>query len=167
MNRKLIFSLSAAVLLVGAGIALSQSYPGPTVSTIHNGSTGTADLISIIPYGVGVVNNVYVSPQQITVTKGYAKNQANNGLYYQYTFGNSQSVMDFSSGTTATYAYVTMAPSPSDRTEACLYGIAAITTLYLNANTGQTINNAITSTSSNVRYCYLYGLSNAAWDRVQ
>jgi hypothetical protein len=60
-----------------------------------------------------------------------------------------------------------MAPTPSDGTEACVFSTAAITTLYLTANTGQTLSDAVTTLAANARNCYVYAKSAATWYRSQ
>jgi hypothetical protein len=68
------------------------------------------------------------------------------------------------SGTLASY-YVNMAPAPPDGQEACIFSTQAVTNLYWSPNTGQSMNNAITTLAANGSACYLYGASNATWDR--
>jgi hypothetical protein len=61
---------------------------------------------------------------------------------------------------------VVLAAAPSDGARECIFTSgAAITTLVVAANTGQTINNAVTSLSANTGACYLFSRSNLTWDR--
>ena len=59
-----------------------------------------------------------------------------------------------------------MAPNPGDGQMACLFSTQTQTALTLSANTGQTINNAITAMTALTSYCYVYSATNAAWDRA-
>ena len=86
---------------------------------------------------------------------------------FSYTFGNFQERMLFNPAGTLSAGTVTMAPAPIDGGDACIFSTQIVSSLTLNANTGQTINNAITALSANVRYCYTYSLGNKTWDRSQ
>jgi hypothetical protein len=158
MKKFLIFAYMALVL---AGPAFAQTVTLPYVTTVN-----PTDAIQDVPYGAPATGNVYAKPAQITATKGYTKNQTvDTGKTYSYTFGNSQSRMLFEPAATVAYSYVTFAPNPSDGTEACVFSTAQITLLYPTANTGQTVNNAVTTLAANGNACYVYGTSNATWDR--
>lgn len=154
MNKTLL-SLAAA-LLFSAG-ALAQSVP--QVQTV----SPTNDRIQVIPGGRPSAGNVYGSPAQITAVKGYYRSAPAN--LFTFTFGNAESLAAFDPAGTLNYGYVTLAPNPSDGTEACVFSTAAITTLYLSANTGQTLSDAVTTLAANARNCYVYALSQATWYR--
>lgn len=151
---------AAAGFLVLGGIALAQ-VSSPQVSTIHP----TTDLVQVVPNGQPSAQSVYATPAQITATRGYYKSVPASS--FTFTFGNSQSVASFKPAGTLAYGYITFAANPSDGTEACFFSTGAVTTLYLSANTGQTLADAVTAATANTRYCYLYGLSNATWNRSQ
>lgn len=155
--KKTLLSI-AAVLLLSAG-AFAQTVP--QVSTI----SPTADRMQVIPNGQPSAQSVYASPAQITATKGYYRSAPTSG--FRFTFANNQAVAAFDPSGTLDYGYVTLAPNPSDGTEACVFSTAAITTLYLTANTGQSIADAVTTLAANARNCYLYARSQTAWYRSQ
>lgn len=87
------------------------------------------------------------------------------GTGFSYTFGNYQSEMIFRPAGTLAAGYVTMAPAPVDGARQCVFSTQEITAFYANANTGQSINNAVTALAANTRYCYTYSQSNLTWDR--
>lgn len=84
---------------------------------------------------------------------------------FNYTFANNQTKMLFEPAGTLAAGYVTLAAAPVDGQEACIFSTAAVTAFYLTANTGQSINNAVTALVANTRYCYTYSLANTTWDR--
>lgn len=84
---------------------------------------------------------------------------------FQYTFGNFQQEMLFEPAGTLAAGYITMAPQPIDGGKACMFSTEIITSMNLSANTGQSINNAITTLGAAGRACYLYSKANATWDR--
>lgn len=87
---------------------------------------------------------------------------------FSSTFAASQGDMIMAPAGTLAAGYVTMAPSPvPDGRKACVFSTQEITLLYWSANTGQTMNNAVTTLAANARNCYLYSLSNKTWDRSQ
>jgi hypothetical protein len=61
---------------------------------------------------------------------------------------------------------ITMPATPADGMTVNLSSSQAITTLTLNANTGQSILNPITTLSTGGSAAYLYRLSNTTWYRV-
>lgn len=98
----------------------------------------------------------------------YAKNPASVASYRSYLFSNSMTQMLFTPSGTVAYAYITLAAAPIDGQQVCLFTTQQITAIYLLANTGQTIANAITGTlAANAHACYLYSIANTTWDRSE
>lgn len=151
----------AAVLALAAGTVIAQTVSVPQVSTINP----TADRIQVIPNGQPSAQSQYASPAQITAVKGYYRSVPASG--FTYTFGNAVSRAVFDPAGTLAGGYITMAPNPSDGTEACFFSTAAITTVYMAANTGQAIADAVTTLAANGKACYLYASSLASWYRSQ
>jgi hypothetical protein len=92
----------------------------------------------------------------------YTKVPARTG--FSYTFGNFQADMLFEPTVTLDTGTVTMAPAPIDGARACIFSTQIVTSLTLNANAGQSINNALTALAANVRHCYLYSVGDKTWD---
>ncbi len=87
---------------------------------------------------------------------------------FRATFTANQSQLILNPAGTLALGYVTMAPSPvPDGQPACVFSSQTISTLNMAANVGQTLNNALTSLTANVRACWIYSLSNTTWDRSQ
>lgn len=156
--KKSIFALAAIGLLAASAVAYSQA-PVPQVQVLHP----NADRIQVIPNGAPSAQSVYASPAQITAVKGYYYSVPTTG--FRFTFENSQSRAVFDPAGTLASGYVTMAPTPSDGTEACVFSTAAITLLYPTANTGQTVNDAVTTLAANAKVCYLWAASQSTWVR--
>lgn len=165
------FILAAAVVVALAGLAIAQTVP--QVSTLNP----TADRVQVVPNGSPGVGNVYASPAQLATTGYYVKKttaqftamtaaNVGNGSY-SFTFANYQGELLLDPGGTLAYAYVTFAPNPSDGARACVFSTGTVTALYPTANTGQTVNDAITAGVAATRYCYTYSASNLTWDRSQ
>ncbi len=160
MNRKTtIFAGLVGVLSLGA-VAIAQTISVPTVSSV-----GTADLLQIIPAGNPRMGNVYVTPALLNSVTGYYKSAPSTG--FTFTFGNTQTIAMFRDSTTLSTGSITMPPGPSDGTVACAYSKNIITTLTWAANTGQTLNDAVTTLGAAGHACYVYSLSNATWDRAE
>jgi hypothetical protein len=157
MFKKIAVAAGLAFLLL-SGAVLSQSISVPQVSVIN-----PTDLFQIIPKGMPVAGNVYATPAQITSQFGYYKSAPGSG--FTFTYGNTQTYAAFAPSGTIAYGYVTFAPAPSDGARECLFTTNTITTLYLAANTSQTLNNAVTTLAANTSACYLYSASNTSWDR--
>lgn len=160
MNRLKNLALGALALLLIAGAAtgIAQVITLPQVQVIH-----PTDLLQVIPYGQPSTGNVYATPAQITSQNGYYKSiPATN---FTYTFSNSTSYAAFAPSGGLTTGTVTLAAAPSDGARECIFSTQTITSLTVNANTGQTINNAVTTLSANTSACYLYSASNLTWDR--
>lgn len=160
MNFKKILAIGVGVALL-AGAALAQSISIPVVAVVN-----PTDLIPIVPLGQPQAQSFYMTAQQITSQSGYYKSAPATG--FTYTFGNTTTNASFRPAGTIAAGYVTLAPAPSDGDKACLFSSQQITALYIAANTGQSINNAINGStlSANTGACYLYGVSNATWDRM-
>jgi hypothetical protein len=144
--------------LTFTGLAVSQTISVPQVSIVN-----PTDLFQIIPLGKPSAQSIYATPAQITSQSGYYKSTP--ASLFTFTFGNSQSYAAFQNASALAYGYVTFAPAPSDGSRECLFSIGGVTTLYLSANTSQTLDNAITTMAANTGYCYLFSLSNTTWDR--
>jgi hypothetical protein len=75
--------------------------------------------------------------------------------------------MAFNLTTTLSAVTIVLAAAPSDGARECIFsGGYGVTTVVVAANTGQSINNAVTSFAANVGACYLYSASNLTWDRT-
>lgn len=158
--KKILIGVVGALALGWLGLSgavLSQTVV-PKVSIIN-----PTDLFQVIPLGNPSVGNQYATPSQITSQSGYYKSIPSS--LFTFTFANNQTYAVFVPSGTLAYGYVKLAPAPSDGARECFYSQAAITTLYLTANTGQTINNAVTTLGAQAGNCYLYSASNATWDR--
>ena len=89
------------------------------------------------------------------------------GTGFSYTFGNFQAEMLLENSGTLAVGYVTFAPAPVDGQRQCVFTLGAVTAFYPTANTGQTVNNAVTAMSAAGRVCYTYSIANTSWDRSQ
>ena len=150
---------SISLLALGAlAIAQTISVPQRTVLT-------QTDLIQVIPGGIPSAQSVYSTPEQITNVAGYYKAATTTG--FTYTFTNAVTYAALRPAGTLAAGYVILAPTPSDGSRNCVFTTQTITAFYVAANTGQSINNAFAGTalSANTGACYLYGASNATWDR--
>lgn len=158
--RSLALGCTVAVVLGAAALAQIGVTP-PQVQTV----SPTADRIQVVPNGAPQAQSQYASPAQITAVHGYYKSVPLTG--FTYTFSNAVGYAAFNPAGTLAALYIVLAPSPSDGTRACIFSSQTITALYVAANTGQSINNAIsgTSLSANTGACYLYSASNLTWDR--
>jgi hypothetical protein len=145
-------------VLAFIGVAISQVISVPQVSIVN-----PTDLLQIIPLGQPSAANVFAKPAQITSQSGYQKYAQGTGTY---TFGNSDSYIVLHPSTTISSLTIVLAAAPSDGARECFFSAGAgITTLVVSANTGQSINNAITTLAANAGACYLYSLGNLTWDR--
>lgn len=152
--------LIAAALVAGFSLsaALAQVIPIPGVSIIN-----PTDLIQIVPKGVPQAQSQYANPAQITSQSGYAKFSPATG--FTYTFGNSQSYIVLTNSTTLATGTIILAAAPSDGARECVFAQNAVSAFGITANTGQSINNALTALSAATNACYLYSASNSTWDR--
>lgn len=163
-------------VLVASGLGLA-AYAWAQISVPQVTVINPTDLIQVIPGGQPSAGNRYAVPSQLTSQSGYYKNTfivscatwKCGGLAstYTYTFANNQTFAMFSNASAATYLYVNFAPGPSDGARECIYSKGGVTTAYLAANTSQTLNDAVTALTAATQYCYVYGASNATWDRSQ
>lgn len=151
--------IAAGVGFLGLSTAVLSQVFAPTVSIIN-----PTDLIQIIPLGSPSAQSQYVSPALLVAQQGYYKSAPVSG--FTFTYGNSQRTAAFNPAGTLAYGYVTFSPAPSDGAEQCFFSTQAITTLYLSANTNQTLTSAVTTLAANGRDCYLYSASNATWNRT-
>jgi len=121
----------------------------------------STDKIEVNRFGSAIRN--YATPPMITSQSGYAKYTPITG--FSYTFGNYQSWMALNPSGTVSAGTVVLGPSPSDGARECVFTTNTVTSLTLNANTNQSINNAVTTLLADTGACYLYSLSNKTWDR--
>jgi hypothetical protein len=143
------------------GLAIAQTVPVPQVSVLH-----PTDLFQVIPFGQPTSGNVYTTPAEITSQFGYVKYNTSAISAGTYTFANSQAYLTLTPGTTISTLTVILAANPSDGARECIWSNSIISTLVVAANTGQTINGAVTSLSAAAGACYLYSASNLTWDRT-
>lgn len=151
--------ISAALLAfvtVGGGAYVYAQTLYPTLSKMAGN-----ELFEV--YGLKTGTHVYVTAKQITSQSGYYKSSPATG--FNYTFSNNVTWAAFSNTAADSTATITLAPSPSDGARECMFSVGGVSTLTLNANTGQSINNAVTSLTADVAACYLYSASNTTWDR--
>lgn len=158
--KKLLLSTLAVGLLAASAIAYAQTAV-PQAVTI----SPTLDRIAIIPNGQASAQSTFASPSQITVTKGYYKSIP--AAAFTFTFATNQAIAAFDPAGTLATGTVTLATNPSDGSEQCVFTTAAITALTVSAGTGATISDAVTTLAANAKVCYLYGSSNAVWNRSQ
>jgi hypothetical protein len=149
--------LGGAVFSAMAVTAALAQYPGLFLATPTGNET-----VNIQNVGPQIVS-VYL--RQVRDAAGYTKTVATTG--FSLTFANGQSVMALEPAGTLGTGTITMAANPVDGQNACFFSTQTQSALTLAANTGQTINNAITAMTANTRYCYIYSLSNTTWDRTQ
>jgi hypothetical protein len=153
--------IAAAFGLLGLGaIALAQPVVAPQVQVINPG-----DLFQDVVNGSPQAQSYYATASQITAQSGYYKSAPLTG--FTFTFANNQTNAAFRPAGTLAAGYIVAAPNPSDGARECIFTTAAITGTYWAANTGQSINNALSNTTiaANTGACYLYSASNATWDR--
>lgn len=157
--KKLLIAAGLAFLAL-SGAVLSQTISVPQVSIVN-----PTDLIQIIPKGAPSAQSVYATPSQITSQSAFYTSVP--ASLFTFTFANNQTVAAFEPASTLAYGYITFAPSPSNGAQECFYSKSAITTLYLTANTGQTVNDAVTTLAAAAKNCYIYTVSSLTWNRSQ
>lgn len=86
---------------------------------------------------------------------------------FTHTFSKYETEFLMQPSGTQSYEYVTLAAAPVNNARACIFSTQTITLLYVLANAGQSINNAVTTLAANGRVCYTYSSSNTTWDRSQ
>lgn len=165
-TSKLFAAIAVIALMVVGAIASAQSVL-PLVANVNP----TADRVQIIPNGQPSAQSVYATPAEAANLSVYYKSAAvvSSGLAasaYTHVFGNYEQYATFNvNGSAITYLYLQTAPAPNDGARECAFSVPGVTTLYWTANTGQTIDNAITSISAATGACYVYSASNLTWDR--
>lgn len=159
--KKSLLGLVAVGLLAMSAAVHSQVSP-PQIARL-----GQTDLMQVIPQGQPSAQSVYAPVPRVTNTYGYYKSGANASSGSTYTFGTDVTYAMMQNSGTITHLYFTLASAPSDGAMNCIFNIGQITFAYVAANTGQSINNAVTTLAANAQTCYLYSRSNATWDRVQ
>lgn len=147
-----------AVLVGFCGAVVAQSVSVPQVSIIN-----TDDLVQVIPHGKPSAQSVYSTPALLVAQRGYQVKSPVTA--FSYTFGNSDSLIVLTNGTTVAQGTITFSAAPSDGAQQCLYAQNAVTTLGLAGNTGQTVNNAVTTIAAAASVCYVYSLSSLTWNR--
>lgn len=85
---------------------------------------------------------------------------------FSYTFAAGTTVLIMNPAGTLLTGTITMPASPSDGMTITFSSTQAITTLTVNANTGQSIVSAITTITANSGAVYLYRLANTTWYRT-
>lgn len=158
--KKLLLGIAAASLLL-TGLVLSQTISIPQLTTTHLG-----DLYQVVPNGLPVVGNQYVTQSTLTNAAGYYKSVPTSGLTYSFAQGVTYAAFNPAGGINSLYVY--LAASPSDGTRNCVFTTQAFAgpmTFY--AGTGATVDNGTISggIAANAGVCYIYSASNATWDR--
>jgi len=82
---------------------------------------------------------------------------------FTYTFAAGTQVLVINPAGTLATGTITMPASPSDGMTITFSSTKIITALTVNANTGQTINNAVTTLSAGQSASYIYRASSTAW----
>lgn len=82
---------------------------------------------------------------------------------FSYTFAAGTQVLVINPAGTLATGTITMPASPSDGMTIRFSSTKAITALTVNANTGQTINNAVTTLSAGQAASYIYRLASTSW----
>jgi hypothetical protein len=161
MKRLRILVLALAGFL-GLSVALAQV---PQITIIGNHLA--PDLMQVIPNGVPNAQSQYCQWNCITNVYGYYKN--GTGTQNQtYSTGANLSYVTWANASAISYLYLYLPTAPLDGAKNCYFSIGAVTAMTMYAGlTTQTLNNAITAMSANTQYCFLYSVSNTAWDRVQ
>ena len=145
-----------AVVVLG-GIALAQAIPGLFIAS----PTG-AEQINVVNTGPQIAS---VLLKQMRDAVGYSVQSPSTG--FTLSFGAGQSLMQIGGSSTLATGTINLTASPVDGQKNCFYTKPAVTSLTLSASSGQTLNDAVTSTSATTQYCYLYSLASTTWNRVQ
>lgn len=162
MKKSLIVAGLGLVAL--AGVAIAQTYPAPTVTSV-----GPTDLFQDVVAGAPQVGNQYATARQISGIVGVTYVVPLTG--FTLTVPNATKLEYINpAGTLATGAFTLMA-SPGDGQETCLESSQTQTAVTVAANTGQSLASyggaALTAMTANTKYCYVYIASQAAWVRTQ
>jgi hypothetical protein len=175
MKTKLIFPVLAALLAatvsaLGANTTFFTSIGDlifPFSPPARSGAAGAIDNMTIGATTPRAITGTTITGTQLLGPWGtYVKTGVPQSPY-TFTFGDNQAELLLEPATTLTYEYITLAPNPGDGMRQCVYSTAAVTSVYLSASAGQSLNNAITTLAANARNCYTYSLSNTTWDRSQ
>lgn len=147
------YLLAGLGLLVLCAAALAQTAQAPVIHT--------NDLIQIVPNGAASAQAQFATPAQIAGVPGYVKTVPLTA--FSLTFANSQVwFLIVPAGTLATGTFTT-APNPSDGQRECVRSTQTQTAVTITANTGQTMNGAITAMTANTSYCWTYVAAEAVW----
>ena len=152
-------AVAGAALLGVGGYIVAQVIVVPQVATLNPNN----DVIQVIPNGAPAANEVYATPALITNVYGYYKSVPATNFVYTFTKNVTFAAFNPSGTLAALSAY--LAPNPSDGARNCIFSTQTVTAAYVYANTGQSINNAVTALVANTGVCYLYSASNTTWDR--
>ena len=157
--RKTTILLAGAFAVSLAGVAVAQLVPTSQL----NSQVYTDDLVQVITHSVPTSSGRYVRPKQLTAQFGYYRGAPTAS--FSLTLDDNATRMLLKPNGTITTGYVTFNPNPNDGQEDCLYSTQAITNFYPTANTGQSVDSAVTTLAANASACYLYQLSSATWYR--
>lgn len=153
--RNIAFAAIAALAFLAGGAVVAQV----TVPTVTNVSP--TDLFADVVGGVPTASTKYATAAQIAGVPGYRYTVPITA--FTLTFGNSQVwYLINPSGTLATGTFTT-APNPGDGQRECVRSTQTQTAVTITANTGQTMNSAITAMTANTSYCWTYVASLATW----
>lgn len=131
---------------------------------------GTLNITS--PTGKEIISAAGVAPQSSRIILSQARDAAGYQKVvpltaFTLTFGDNQSIMALNPAGTLATGTITLPANPVDGQRALIFSSQTQTALTLNANTGQSINNAVTALTANVAVEYIYSASNTTWDRCQ
>jgi hypothetical protein len=158
MNKKYL-AFAAVGLLAFAGAVIAQV--APQVQSINS----STDLVQIVPGGAPSAQSVYANVGRLTASQGYYRSVPTTNFFF--TFSGDQHIAAFDPAGTLGTGSVTLAANPGNGLEQCVFSTTAVTALTVNANTGATINDAVTTLAANAKVCYLYAASLSAWIRTQ
>jgi hypothetical protein len=158
--RKHIHFLPLAALLLCLAIGYATAQPPGTPNPYPIPSPTGAEQINVDNTGPYITT---VALGQIRDSVGYKTftQAATNALG---TLGNTASHYLYTGATSGTLTLTTPA-APYDGMVIHVFSVAGFTTVTMTANTGQTINNAVTSLSANSDFEYVYNLASLTWFR--
>lgn len=160
VKKRLLYILGCAVSLAfAASLALAQQGGQGIAVTSPTGKE------QITVTGVGPQYE-WIAVSQARDATGYSKQVPTAGA--SITIPNNVSHLVLSPGATlATLTIITPA-TVYDGSLFCVFTTQAITALTMTANTGQTLNGALTAMTANQSApCWVYSASNATWDRAE
>ena len=151
-------AVGIGLLLAGAGFAIAQTTPVPTVTNV-----GPNDLFNDVVNGVPQVGNRYASASQIAGVPGYYNmGTISTDAAYHVTNGVTN-IFAHATGT-VTVETITTEPNPGDGKRECYWADQATTTLTWSANTGQTVDgNVVAAGTQYVSNCITFVTKNATW----